>query len=157
MSVHGIALNLFLIACNVHFSVDGTTNWKKSRKWMQAHLFDILHFAENTTDSLYDGFIRKFENGCNEPYTERKRRERIRFLAGCIYTYILREDRPWYKHPRWHFRHWQIRIHPLQKYWRWLTKPCCVCGKRIRTKETPMTNWDGNRFWHQSCDGLNKL
>jgi hypothetical protein len=105
-SVHGIVLNMFWDAVHVYFNHD----WKKSRPWMRKHLFDLLIFAENPTDSLRDGIVGVFRSG-REKYD---REEKIDNYARCIYGWILREQRPWYRHPRWHIHHWRPQV-----YWRW--------------------------------------
>ena len=62
----------------------------------------------------------------------------------CIGAYILRERRPWYKHPRWHLWHWQIQIHPLQDFKRWAFSRCADCGRGFKWGESPWTNsWNG--------------
>lgn len=151
-SVHGIALNLFFIAINQVFKCDGRTSWKRSRLWMQSHLFDLLLFAENTTDSLHDEITRKFAIGCGEPHTEQSRKERIRTMASIIYGYILRDLRPWYRHPRWHIHHWRLQVHPWQWLKRGLFDRCCMCGKRFKFGSTAMSDWNGTKIWHDSCD-----
>lgn len=105
-SVPGIVMNMFFDAIHVYFKHD----WKKSRRWMNRHLFDILHFAENPTDSLRDGIVGVFRSG-REKFD---REERIDSYARCIYGWILREERPWYRHPRWHVHHWQLNV-----CWNW--------------------------------------
>lgn len=109
-SVHGIVLNLFFMAAIEVFSGE-PGEWGKAKRYMHRHLVDILIFAENPVDSLHDGITRKFEWGCKEPYTKRARDERIRSMAGCIYAWILRDIRPWYRHPRWHIHHWKVQFH----------------------------------------------
>lgn len=152
LSVHGIVLNLFLVAANVHFESDGRTSWKKSKAWMQKNIFDILLFAENPVDSLFDGITRKFEKGCNESHTPQRRQERIRSMASCIYSWILREQRPWYRHPKWHIHHWRIQIHFLQKLKRWLFARCCKCQKGFKWNESVIGSWSGKEIWHDRCE-----
>jgi hypothetical protein len=152
LSVSGIVLNLFFTAVSVHFEVDGRSNWKKSRRWMKRNLFDILIFAENPTDSLFDGITRKFEIGCKEEHTPERRKERIKRMAACIYGWILRQERPWYRHPRWHVWHWRLQIHPWQQLKRGLFDRCCKCHKRFKFGESPISDWNGTRIWHQRCD-----
>lgn len=143
-SVQGVVLNLFFLAAGIIFESDGHTNWRKARRFVQSHLADIMLFAENTTDSLYDGITRKFEIGCGEKYTKQRRDERVRQLAGCIYAWILREQRPWWKHPRWHMHHWKIQVHPLVAFKRWAFSRCERCGRRFRWGESVCTNsWNG--------------
>src|SRR5262249_7124008 len=33
---------------------------------------------------------------------------------------FIRYNRPWYRHPRWHFWHWRFQVHPWQQARRWL-------------------------------------
>lgn len=79
--------------------------------------------------------------------------ERFFYAIG---AYILRERRPWYRHPRWHVWHWHIQIHPLQAFKRWAFSRCCKCGKRFSYGYFPVTNqWDseGPR-WFRSEEGV---
>lgn len=135
LSVHGIVLNLFFIAASVYFECDGRTNWRKSKRFMRQNLFDILMFAENPKDSLFDGITRKFQKGCGEEHDTEERKARIRNMASCIYGWILRQQRPWYRHPKWHFHHWKIQCLPIQRWMRWLKRRCKVCGNRIRPSD----------------------
>ena len=144
-SVQGVVLNLFFLAACEHFNCNGHTNWRKARQWMQRNLFDIMLFAENPTDSLYDGLMRKFEIGCGEQYTPEARAERINNLASCIYTWILRHERPWWKHPRWHFWHWKIQITFFQNLKRFIWSRCELCGGRFKWGESPVSSqWDSD-------------
>lgn len=140
MSVQGIVLNLFFLAAIQVFKTR-----HRAARFMNKNLFEILFFAENPTDSLRDSILQSWGK-------EGNRKQRIHSIASCIYGWILRESRPWWKHPRWHVHHWRIQIHPLQKLNRWLFKRCKVCGKRFGYNETPMGSWSGNAIWHQSCD-----
>jgi hypothetical protein len=107
LSPMAITLNMFLNAGIQMFGRD------KTIKFMQKHLVNLLLFAENNVDSLHDGLTRKFEIGCGEAHTVEKRKERIHSMAVCIYGWMLRETRPWWRHPRWHIWHWEInfRLH----------------------------------------------
>lgn len=145
-SVSGIAVNLFFLAALEVFGAR-----QKAARYVQKNLFEILWFAENPTDSLSDEFTRKFARGCGEKYTQRERDERIRNTAGCIYGWILRDTRPWWKHPRWHVHHWKIQWIFGQKVWRWLFVRCCKCGQRFGFNQSPFTYSDGTKFQHQNC------
>lgn len=115
LSVHGIVLNLFTVAANHAFN----GNRKKSFAYLRANLFDILLFAENPVDSLRDSIMRTFAKGCGEEYTENQRTERIESLASMIYAYILRDTRPWYRHPRWHIHHWRVSCRWVYQFKHW--------------------------------------
>ena len=143
--VSGVVLNLFFLAAGEYFESTGHTNWKKARQWMQRHLFDIMFFAENTTDSLYDGLTLKFGNNTS-------REDRIRSMASIIYGWILRSEQHWWQHPRWHIHHWRIQVHCLQLLWRWLFLHCAKCEGRFRYNETVIGSWSGKQIWHERCD-----
>lgn len=80
----------------------------------------------------------------------------------CIASYILRERRSWYHHPRWHFWHWKFQIHPLEAFKRWAFSRCCKCGKRFTWGYSPCTNsWNSKGpswfrgekdVYHSDCD-----
>lgn len=144
MSVSAIVLNLFFLAANEHFNSNGLTNWRKTRRWMQKNLFDILLFAENPTDSLRDSIVRKWG-------TDTSREERIRSMAATIYGWILRETRPWYRHPRWHVHHWRLQVPFLQECRRFLFSRCSKCGHGFAWGESVYGSWGGNEIWHERC------
>lgn len=64
-------------------------------------------------------------------------------------------------HPRWHFWHWKIQVHPWQDFRRWLLSRCCRCGKRFAYGESPVSgSWDSKPprwfrgeegLWHMDC------
>lgn len=147
MSVSAIVLNLFFLAANEHFNSNGLTNWRKTRRWMQKNLFDILLFAENPTDSLRDSIVRKWG-------TDTSREERISSMAATIYGWILRETRPWYRHPRWHVHHWRLQVPFLKELWRSLFRRCDKCGGRFKWNESVCGDWSGNAIRHMDCAGV---
>jgi hypothetical protein len=146
LSVYGIVLNLFFMAAIEHF---GTR--KKAMKFMQKNLVEIFLFAENPCDSLSDTINRKWETGCGEVQTPQTRKERIRNMAGSIYAWICRNTRPWYKNPMWHFHHWELQIHPWQKFKRLFIERCSICGKGFSRKESVCGSWSGTQIWHEKC------
>lgn len=58
----------------------------------------------------------------------------------------------WQLHPRWHFWHWRIQVHPLQLAWRWLFRRCAVCKGRFAYNEEVIGSWSGDKIWHDKCD-----
>ncbi|TAK59528.1 hypothetical protein [Methylobacter sp.] len=133
LSLHAIALNMFATAVHRMFDYD----WDKRNAFMNAHLYQILYFAENNTDSMYEGLVQKYGRS-------RSREERVAQHAGMVYTWILRALRPWYKHPRWHVWHWRIQVHPLQSFKRWAFSKCCRCQKGFSWGYCPTSNsWNG--------------
>lgn len=122
MSVMGITLCMFHSAAFVYFNRDR----KKMNKWLRDNLHDILHFAENPTDSLWNEITGVFRKACNEPWM---REEALDHYTSAIYGYLLRSTRKWYQHPRWHIHHWQIQFHPWQNLKRRYWDKCSKCGK----------------------------
>lgn len=139
-STIAIALNFFRFAAGEFFDHD----WRKVDRFMRRNLYEIMSFAENAVDSLHAPIVGK--------YGPTPRDERINGMADCLYGWILRADRPWWKHPRWHVWHWRIQIHPLQRTWQWLFDRCAMCGGRFKFHEGRLGNWDGDRCWHFRCD-----
>jgi len=144
MSVHGIALCMFSKAAWEYFKYDRN----KHKKWMSENLFDILHFAENPTDSLYSEITGMFRKGTGENWN---REEALDHYSQIIYGWILRSTTKWYNHPRWHIHHWKIQFHPIQRLKRRYWDKCCICGKR-GFKSSAIGDWDGTKIWHQHCD-----
>lgn len=151
LSVQGIVLNLFFLAALEHFG-----GREKAVRFMQRNMFELMWFAENTVDSLHNAIARTF--GINEHETKG---DRIAFFAGVVYGWILRESRPWYRHPKWHVWHWRLQVHPWQKFRRWALTRCSVCGRPFAYGESPVTNnWNSPKprlfrgevgLMHSSC------
>ena len=61
--------------------------------------------------------------------------------------------RPWWKHPRWHFWHWRLQVHPLQNLKRWLFTRCAGCGQRLGWHSPAFAGWSqGERgTYHRQC------
>src|SRR5262249_10179348 len=55
-----------------------------------------------------------------------------------VHRAYLRFNRPWWRHPRWHFWHWRIQIHALQKLTRRLFTRCEKCGEPFGWNESPI-------------------
>lgn len=150
LSVSAIAINMFSTAIHAMTKYD----WDARKKFMRNHLYDILIFAENNVDSMHDGIVQK--------YGPEKRDERISQHAGMIYSWILRAQRPWYRHPRWHIWHWKLQVHPLQSFKRWAFTRCSKCHKGFKWGESCVGNeWNGHGpSWFKSenvhhCDCSN--
>jgi hypothetical protein len=68
-----------------------------------------------------------------------------------VYNCYRRYNRPWWRHPRWHFWHWRLQIHPLQTLKRGWFDRCAGCGKRFGFGRTAVGEWSGDRIWHDEC------
>lgn len=142
-SPQAITLGMFRIAANVHF---GHWSWRADA-FLRRNVFDILHFAENSCDSLYTFIVQPW--GQDDRDTPEKR---ARAAACIVYSWICRADRPWWKHPKWHWWHWHLQFHPWQQIKRYFWDRCAVCGKRGFYGQSAIGNWDGDRIWHAECD-----
>jgi hypothetical protein len=119
--------------------------WGRSDRFMRRHLYELIRFAENPVDSLNDSIEGRWGFG-------RSREERIEGMAQVVYGWILRTERPWFCHPRWHVHHWRIQIRPLQQLNRWLFSRCAVCKRGFKWNESVMGSWGGDKIWHMGCD-----
>lgn len=78
-----------------------------------------------------------------------------------VYSCYLRFHRPWWRHPRWHFWHWEFQVHPWQTFRRWAFTRCAGCGKRFAWGASPIshswdsqpTSWFGSEvgLYHEDC------
>lgn len=115
-STIGIVNMMFRQAAYAYFG-----SWKKVDKFMRHYLPEIISFAENPIDSLEGRITGRHGIKMND--------ETMDDLAGIVYTWIARAERPWYKHPKWHIRHWQIQIHWPHSF----KKPAgCICDDNLR-------------------------
>jgi len=73
-------------------------------------------------------------------------------LFCSLARFILRERRPWYRHPRYHFWHYSLQIHPLQHFKRWAFSRCEKCGKGFAWGYAPISgSWNGTGpLWFRS-------
>ena len=81
-----------------------------------------------------------------------------------VYRCYTRFNRPWYKHPRWHFWHWSLQVHPWQTFRRWAFSRCAGCGKSFPWGYSPVSHsWDSKPpklfcseegIYHSECSGF---
>lgn len=148
-STIGTLMLMYECAAWIHFK----RNKKKKDAFMRKYCANIIHFAENPVDCGGDNITAKFYLSTNSNLLSE---DRFNGMAGMVYTDILRKERKWYQHPKWHIHHWSIQFHPLQQFKkRWWNK-CSICGKR-GTKTSFMSDWHGTKIWHQECDKSSKV
>lgn len=112
MSTSGIVLNIYFA---VLFEV--MKDRRKVVKYLNAHLAEILFFAENPCDSMHSTIRNTFGNDLriNDPGYKGRRIERIESTVRVVYGDVLRTLRPWWKAPRWHVHHWKLTCRPFWK------------------------------------------
>lgn len=144
LSVQGIVFNMIFLAALEHFG--GKRD--RAMRFCRRNLAEIVLFAENNCDSLHDGITQR--------YGAEKRDDRVKSFAGCTYSWILRAERPWYRHPRWHIHHWRIQVHAIQAFKRWAFSRCAACGKRFPWGYAPISSsWYGTGpRWFRSEKGV---
>lgn len=143
-STIGTLMQMYEAAAWIHFK----RNRKKKDAFMRKYCASIIHFAENPVDCGGDGITGKFYLSTNSDLLTP---DRFNGFAGMVYTDILRKERKWYQHPRWHIHHWSIQFHPIQQLKRRWWYKCDICGKR-GTKTSFVSDWAGTARWHQECD-----
>jgi hypothetical protein len=154
LSTIGIGLNLFKLCAWEHFN----HSEYKTKNFMRKNLYEIMLFVENTIDSLHTSII---SNKLRVRYFASNKQDKINEFAYCIYGWVLRADRSWYRNPRWHIHHWCIQIHPWQTLRRYLFTRCAHCGKSFHYGESPhCKQWDNPKpkifksevnVYHKEC------
>jgi hypothetical protein len=77
---------------------------------------------------------------------------RVRHFLGCVMRAYLAHCRPWWRHPRWHVRHFKFQVHFVQAFKRWRWSRCALCGLRFKWGESPVSHqWHGTGpLWFKS-------
>lgn len=138
LSTMGITLQMFRIAAFNHFGKDR----RKTDRYMRKNLYTILHFAENTCDTLATSIQGKY----GEDKTPKE--ERARSLAACVYGCVLRETRPWWRHPDFHVHHWSLSVPIWIKLRRFFIDRCCKCKEHFGWGKPVTSDWNGV---HKTC------
>lgn len=138
---------------------------------------DAQRWAAEMTYNRVDSFLGRFcfqsgyhsntyshnaEKGLPNTPEEDKfwREDQAKGFYGAIAGMILRSRRPWFKHPRWHFWHWRLQVHPMQAFKRWAFSRCAKCGGRFKWGASVGTNswssdgpsWRGEKdVFHMDC------
>lgn len=144
-STIGTLMLMYQCAAWQHFKYDR----KKTDAFMRKHCASIIMFAENPIDCGGDSITGKWYLSTNSSLLSE---DRFNGLAGMVYSDILRKERKWWQHPKWHIHHWSIQFHPLQALKRRYWDKCCKCGKR-GFNGAAFSDWHGTELWHQECDG----
>lgn len=145
-SAMGIAINMYSTALwlILMYLNNGKPNRAKHSKFMKKHLFDIMHFAENPTDSLHSSIWMKF--GVEEANS------RIGHFTSIITADIMRKMRPWYQHPRWHVHHWRFTFPLFRDWYRLYIERCSKCHQRFK-RQAAYSDWNGSKPWCEKCNG----
>ena len=68
-----------------------------------------------------------------------------------VYRCYRRFNRPWWRHPKWHVRHWSLQVHPVENFKRWAFTRCAGCGGRFRWGASGVGSWHGTGpLWFKS-------
>jgi hypothetical protein len=108
------------------------TVWRYSSRLSASELEAIQNLATNPVDNVQ--FTVQNEITDAESFWP---------FYRCVLNAYRRHARPWYRHPRWHFWHWQFQVHPWQTFRRWAFSRCAGCGKRFPWGYSPVSHqWD---------------
>lgn len=141
-------------------SVSDAQRWAAEMTYNRVDSFlGTFCFKSGYHSNTYD---RNIERGVqNTPEEDRHWREQqASSFYGAIAGLILRNRRLWFQKPRWHFWHWRLQIHPLQRFKRWAFSRCCKCGKRfkwgasvgINSWHSDGPSWSGEKnVYHMDC------
>ncbi len=103
-STIGTLVQMYSSAAWIHFK----RNRKKQQEFMRKYLYDIIQFAENPVDCGGDSITNRWD--CKD------QKERFSGMAGMVYSDILRKERKWWQHPKWHINHWKIDLVFLRSF-----------------------------------------
>lgn len=123
--------------------------WRLDRRRLSAALLRrVLSEAVNPDDN----FRALFARGCEENLTVPRAAE----VFGTLIRFYRRLARPWWRHPRWHLRHWRVQLPWVRLLRSWLFDRCVWCKKRFGWSESPISHqWDpAPPGWFQSRSGL---
>ena len=107
--------------------------------------------AENLIDNEFDNLEHWFPD-CDRDDSKSRIKQKFRIFKKL--------KRPWYEHPKWHFWHWSLQIHPWQKLKRFIFDRCGVCGRGFKWGYAPIgvyskkvkNQWvSGHSILHHSC------
>lgn len=133
--------------------------WRLDKKWGLTPR--LLSEAMILGTREVDNFQSSFAFWEDEMLQPTRRRDKIERTFAQIIRCYRRLTRPWYRHPRWHIRHWSFQVHPLQDFKRWAFTRCTLCGGRFAWGESGVGTWDGGgpqwfggeRLTHMNCSG----
>ena len=117
------------------------SRWRMRRGLAQA-LPRLLNMVSNPNDNLHA----QIAAACAVDASGKKA---MGELFAAVYRIMKGEDRPWWRHPRWHLHHWSLQVHPWQNLRRWVMDRCYACTRRFRWGEAPVRNSHG--LHHLSC------
>jgi hypothetical protein len=122
--------------------------WRRDKRnnLTTRELWTCMSLAANPHDNLRSSLVAEDEE------SDWHRKERVQRFFWCVMRSYLRERRRWWQHPRWHFWHWKLQIHPVQAFKRWAFSRCCKCGSGFSWGYCPVsTSWDGDGpMWFRS-------
>lgn len=117
--------------------------WQYGNRPNAGELEAIMNLATNPVDNLQFCFEREAKRPIGSSDSAG---DGFWSFYSSVHRAYRRHNRPWYKHPRWHFWHWRLQIHPWQTFRRWAFSRCAGCGKRFAWGESPTGfQWDKPR------------
>jgi hypothetical protein len=141
------------LVCRV---LDIEADWGEISRW-------ACRFVQNPMDNFRGGLCHLPGYHSNFEEDRRDERESCAFgLFSGIAIQILRDRRPWWRHPKFHVHHWRVQVPFLQALKRRLSSRCAACGKRFPWGYAPVAaSWSnpGPRWfrgepgvYHHECE-----
>lgn len=105
--------------------------------WAFAHLSEAEKAAA-------DALITSEGDNVRHWFAQARDDEEAKWQLRRLWRLYKTELRPWWRHPRWHFWHWEIQVHAVQNFLRWAFSRCAGCGGRFPWGYAPITHhWQG--------------
>jgi hypothetical protein len=119
------------------FSAFQAFAWRLERRSLAPRdLLTVLQLAATEGDNVCSLFRVDADNPL-------RRQDDMRRCLSLLLRNYRRMRRPWYRHPKWHLRHWEIQWHFGQTLRRYLLTRCARCGKRFRWGYSPVSHqWE---------------
>jgi hypothetical protein len=77
-------------------------------RWATEKASDLLHNSVDNCRSSFC-FIPGYHSNFPEDIPSQRTEHMLQIYIMCA-RQILSRNRPWYRHPRWHIHHWQVRL-----------------------------------------------
>lgn len=120
---------------------------RKIERWASFYVHNDVDNFRNSLCFLSGYHSNWYKEGIPNSVEDDKffREQAAKGFFGAIAGMILRDRRPWFKHPKWHVWHWRIQVHPYQQFLRWAFSRCSRCGGRFAWGASVGTNsWNGS-------------
>jgi hypothetical protein len=130
-------------------------NDEDSCGWHWPHLTEEEHAkARDLAYSKVDNLLFWFD--------EKATKEDVRWRIVKLFRILKRMQRPWYRHPRFHVRHWDLQWHLVQRFKRYMFSRCYVCDQGFTWEDAAGRvigrGWHGNQpAWFYNAESIRHM